>query len=130
MEQLRFTALLPSSVEGTDKWWSQANDGKLPVSEVTQKRGGLSVYQSEGPCGNGNLSLTVQDGRYDWVLNPTIDPADSTPIMSIGKFDEVEKVFVGVMNQFLDFAPPCSRIAVGISIFVPIKDRQTGYDRG
>jgi hypothetical protein len=117
VEQLRLTAFLPTPVEGTDTWWSRANDGKSPVSEVTQKRGGSSVYQSEGPCGNGNLSLTVQEGRYDWVLNPIIDPADSAPIVSIGNFDDAGEVFFRAMQQFLDSAPLCSRI-----------DRPTGYE--
>jgi hypothetical protein len=128
VEQLRLTAFLPSPAEGTDTWWSRANDGKPPVSEVTQKRGGSSVYQSEGPCGNGNLSLTVQEGRYDWVLNPIIDPADSAPIVSVGNFDDAGEIFFRAMRQFLDSAPLCSRIAVGISIFVPVKDRPTGYE--
>jgi hypothetical protein len=129
VEHLRFT-LLPAEprdcpLDDLTRWWSRVTGNGSPTArgEVLLPNASISKHV-EGPFGEEGKSKCQLFGyfspisqgieRFDLYVVPSAPPPPNEPLL--GPFSLVSD-FVGLVERFLDSAPPAKRLAFG-SVFV------------
>lgn len=120
-ESLRLTAFLaPAETIAQQNWWAELT-GAEPESRTSKPGRGES--QDTGPCGEGNLVLSIQPGRVDWLLIPQ----QENELRFVGRFAETTSTFSELMLKWLASAPPIIRLGYGATVHQPANDRVEAY---
>lgn len=125
-ETLRVTAFpTPDAEANPSDWWKRVI-GQDPETQIQRQR--LGELVQEGIVGGAKLTLRVRPERIDWVMAP-VEPAEAPEtFLSIGPFDDSCKQFRALINSWIPFSPPLSRIAFGAVAFSPVPDHVSGYN--
>ncbi len=103
-------------------WWHQLT-GELPEQDTKSPRTGQ--FHQTGPYNGGQLQLSGQPGRIDWTLAPEAKEIQEFP--TIGAFEEARISFHDLMHKWLLTASPAARIALGVTLILPVESRDVGY---
>lgn len=127
IESLRLTVFLAPSVHVEEPTWWADLTGSQP--ETRNSRPGRRELQEGGTFQGHSLVLSVQPGRIDWIMAPTLPPleGEDAGIRSIGRFPEALDLFARPMAQWLETCPEAIRIAFGAVLLEPVPDRVAGY---
>src|SRR6266851_5198286 len=112
-EALRVTLFRDPNLPTPDvsQWWADLT-GLSGVSSSVRLPNGQSIDQ--GPFEGGQLSLTTQAGRLDWVLQPT---PEQNRIVVIGSAEDARTKFLTPVCSWLPKATPLIRMAFG-AVFI------------
>jgi hypothetical protein len=127
---LRASAFLPPRTNlSPDKWWEE-NVGSAPDTSAVRAKVGERVQQ--GMALGGQLTLQIRGSRIDWLLTAGAPPDAKGPVAPsalkpLGRFNDLYPQFSEIIERWLRTSPPLIRIAYGVSISLPVKDRVDGY---
>ncbi len=108
-------------------WW-EAVTGAPP--ERIEDKPKLGQHLEEGPFLDGQLSMSIEMNRINWIFSSSIivDPAGGVEgIPSAGSFPVVRDSFLEQILRWLPTAPSCHRLGFGASLFLPVRNREEGY---
>jgi hypothetical protein len=86
------------------------------------------MHLEEGPFLDGQLALSIEMNRINWVLDPPSDPAQGIEdVPSLGAFPVVRNAFLRQVLHRLPSAPLCHRLAFAARLLLPVPGREDGY---
>jgi hypothetical protein len=127
--QLRLTAfpVVPLQPKGDASW------AKVPgfePDELNVKKGEVTATTASP---DGKLSLQIQSSRIDWLVQPA--DIEIPDLLADPRFPEIGPVdpslarFGHLVRAWLQHPdlPELNRLAFGLLVHAPVKDRRTGY---
>lgn len=124
---LRLTAFpSPAAQFAEPTWWSDLI-GNAPEKRISKPK--RLEQQEEGPFEGGNLILSVQPSRIDWVLTTLKEQERGQELSVIGSFPVALDKYLKLVVSWLSsrMCPPLERLAFGAILLQPVEDRTTGY---
>lgn len=126
--RLRLTAFVPVSVRVGDvrKW--QDLVGQPPDSSSYRPK--MESLEEQGPFEKGELQFNMVPGRIDWLygaISTTEQLAERMP--ALGAFATEVVTFRKIVESWLENPIPILRLAVGSELFIPVPDRDAGYEQ-
>lgn len=126
VQQLRLTAFVQQNDRSKEEEWWSSLFGVPPETRTVRANEGL--FQDEGPFKGGRLTMLAQPGRMDWIWATLfVADMDKGSLPSLGTFPDTFKVFRDLMNTWLGFAPPLTRLAFGAVLDQPVPGKQDAY---
>jgi hypothetical protein len=129
-ERLRVTAFpASSSLIEEVTWWAEMTN--IQPEEITRRRS-QGLFRQVGPFETGQLNLTIQPGRINWLFAPIEGDErsiDDFPVL--GSFENVLDMFLPLMRRWLELEtrPMLNRLAFGAVLLYPVENRQIGYEQ-
>lgn len=123
----RLTAFpAPDFVIGEQNWWEEFV-GDLPEQKTTQPKTGEITEQGE--FHNGILVLNMLPTRINWLYAaPDQQILTTKRLPTLGQVDEEVKIFVNIMNTWLEQSSPhLIRLAFGARMILPADSREMAY---
>lgn len=128
-EQLRFTAFLKTAPDSPENWWN-TTIGEDPSETVVKPREGFTEYRLASS--DRITLLRIHFARVDWfILAPNDLDSVSDAMTSgfgLGAFDTTASTMRDLASRWLQIAPACSRLALGVQLTQATKDKITGYE--
>ncbi len=123
-ETLRLTAFVNEPIRPESiTWWNSLFGEEADSTESRPKQG---VRKDEGVFDGGNLKLTSQPNRIEWLYSWKPEE-DSEGLPTIGQLDEYYQKFSLKMIAWLAMSVPIYRLAFGAVLLKPVENREEGY---
>ncbi len=125
-ESLRFTAMYPEAMPPSrDEIW-RSIIGDDPQETLIQNS--PKIVQEMGPWKKGKLIAGRMEGRFDWLYT-TVPTIDTPPASGLGSYLEALDALKRVAFGWFPKSRAPQRIAFGTTLFQPVSDHATGYQR-
>jgi hypothetical protein len=125
VELFRLSIFFDPTYAVSGNWWQEIVGDAPDVSNSQPK---LGFKQDDGRYKDGKLILSTNPGRADWVYIPAFDyETNNLDHQRLPEFIATLHDFVNIANRVLDLNIPIIRIALGVILHIPVKDRIEGY---
>lgn len=122
VESLRTTCFLsPAAAFEASTWWQ---DVVGQPSENRIMRAKDSFQQEDGTINNAKVVLGILPTRIDWLMGPS----EAGNEFFIGSFQDSLDSYLDLMSRWFKICPPVRRLAFGVILMLPVKDRTAGYE--
>ncbi len=125
-EVFRLTSFFRNSDRlDTSKWWETVV-GELPDNRNAQPK--IGVFQDQGPYESGQLIMSAQPGRVDWLFIPSFDKQIGMPnLLELPPYHSKKELFLQIVDRWFEICPPTIRVAYGLVLNKPVSDKKSGY---
>ncbi len=131
VENLRLTAFPSPAAPFLQEeltWWTDLV-GEPPETSTHQPKRG--VLQQKGPVEEGQLILTIQPDRINWLFSSVEEEQEAKDLPIIGPFARILDSFIPLMDKWfrLETCPSVIRLAFGAVLLHPVENKQAGYQQ-
>lgn len=123
VERLRLSVFFKNNPlpEDMESWW---NSMSIESEESVRK----PLYRESGKFGNGQLLMSNQPLRIDWIYEPYKPSEQDEHFPNIGSWNDSVEAFSSRVENWLTNISEVKRLAFGVVLLCPSKDRREGYD--
>ena len=124
VERLRLSVFFKNNPlpENMESWW---NSMSIESEESVRK----PLYRESGKFGNGQLVMSNQPLRIDWIYEPYKPSEQYQPFPNIGSWSDTVEAFSSRVENWLTNITEVKRLAFGTVLLCPSENRMDGYDR-